>query len=384
MNAFLLCSSRSNSPTSSHRAICIISTLCPSLDWSACLAMDAHMSSSPRCIQAGPHSSQTSPFSFDSNSPPKSVCHDDDDADGMHLLVPSVLSKKGAAVSDSKHSLQEEDEDNVDLDQRRKEEQPPWVSVLLETKFYGPCRAHASLRKNDLNLFCTDHCKKICQYCHNEGHSDRQESCSVLHVSRYMYHDVLLLKEAAIWLDIADVQSYLNNGNRVVYIDRRAQAKSKLAPHSKSCMVCSRTLQDPYRFCSVFCRLAHGNSDTDSSAVIRLPVPVQDPLVLVHSPVRRVAKRTADAGLVCSQSPVRRRDRSSKRHARRSPTGSVPRSPSTPVRPATVVPSCPLTPPLRIDAAIKKHRRKSQPQLSPLSSPPSIILFHQAMQPLNI
>lgn len=78
------------------------------------------------------------------------------------------------------------------------------------------------------------------------------------------------------FLDISDVQSYLNNGNRVVYIDRRAQAKSKLAPHAKACVVCSRTLQEPYRFCSVFCRLAFAK---DPAAAESVPVPEATPLV---------------------------------------------------------------------------------------------------------
>lgn len=77
------------------------------------------------------------------------------------------------------------------------------------------------------------------------------------------------------FLDISDVQSYLNNGNRVVYIDRRAQAKSKLAPHAKACVVCSRTLQEPYRFCSVFCRLAFAK---DPAAAESVPVPEATPL----------------------------------------------------------------------------------------------------------
>eukprot|EP00177_Eucheuma_denticulatum_P004624 GFKZ01008413.1.p1 GENE.GFKZ01008413.1~~GFKZ01008413.1.p1 ORF type:complete len:322 (-),score=43.88 GFKZ01008413.1:620-1525(-) len=160
----------------------------------------------------------------------------------------------------------------------------PWLSTLLSTKFYGPCPHHPSLRKNDLNLFCTTHARKICQYCHQSSHS--APNCTILHVSRYMYHDVLLAKEAAMFLDISDVQSYLNNGNRVVYIDRRAQAKSKLAPHAKACVVCSRTLQEPYRFCSVFCRLAFAK---DPAAAESVPVPEATPLV--NQVVARKAKQ---------------------------------------------------------------------------------------------
>lgn len=168
-----------------------------------------------------------------------------------------------------------------------------WIHALLTTKFYGLCPEHQNLRKNDLNLFCTQHNVKICQYCHAtskvatsgfDGESTSplldssyqcHSTCTVLHVSRYMYHDVLLAREASLLLDLAHVQSYLNNGNRVVYIDRRAQPRSKLAPNAKSCAVCDRTLQDPYKFCSIFCRLAF---DKHPAAVASLPLPDGTPL----------------------------------------------------------------------------------------------------------
>lgn len=124
-----------------------------------------------------------------------------------------------------------------------------------------------------------------------------------------MYHDVLLAKEVNVILDIAHVQSYLNNGNRVVYIDRRAQARSKVAPNAKACAVCDRTLQEPYRFCSIFCRLAF---DKHPAAVDSVPVPdgtplpctqargsksgVGDVVVLGNSKMNDVGVNAADAG----------------------------------------------------------------------------------------
>lgn len=167
-----------------------------------------------------------------------------------------------------------------------------WIRALLTTKFYGVCPKHPNLRKNDLNLFCTQHSVKICQYCHSLNkassscnaesissslncNSQCHSKCTVLHVSRYMYHDVLLAREASLLLDLAHVQSYLNNGNRVVYIDRRAQPRSKLAPNAKACAVCDRTLQEPYKFCSIFCRLAF---DKHPAAVATLPLPDGAPL----------------------------------------------------------------------------------------------------------
>lgn len=241
-----------------------------------------------------------------------------------------------------------------------------WVSALLSTKFYGPCPHHANLRKNDLNLFCTNHAVKICQYCHQANHhrsSPTSPACTVLHVSRYMYHDVLLAKEAASQLDVSDVQSYLNNGNRVVYIDRRAQTKSKLAPHAKSCAVCSRTLQDPYRFCSLFCRLAHAK---DPAAVASVPVP--DALPLLQPAVRKVKKSVSE-----SQSPSKRMERFVKRFDR-STSSAVTQSVSQTPSPSVKM-ECASTPPLQL-VTMKKNRRKGQPYRSPLSTRTSILLFH--------
>lgn len=241
-----------------------------------------------------------------------------------------------------------------------KSSHPSCISALLSTKFYGPCPNHSNLRKNDLNLFCTTHAAKICQYCHQSNHSDNR-ICKILHVSRYMYHDVLLAKEAASLLDVSDVQSYLNNGNRVVYIDRRAQPKSKLAPHAKACAVCSRTLQDPYRFCSVFCRLAHAN---DPAAVSSLPVPDACPLLQQNT-----RKKTQPSSP--SPSHSKRNDRSLKRVDRfRSPT----MSPVTPTRPSLKALSR-MAPALQLTIS-KKSRRKGTPVRSPSLYDGNVHLCH--------
>ncbi|CDF40879.1 unnamed protein product [Chondrus crispus] len=239
-----------------------------------------------------------------------------------------------------------------------------WVSTLLSTKFYGPCPHHANLRKNDLNLFCTRHAQKICQYCHRDNH-DSKPSCTILHVSRYMYHDVLLAKEAAALLDVSDVQSYLNNGNRVVYIDRRAQPKSKLAPHAKACAVCSRTLQDPYRFCSVFCRLAHAN---DPAAVATLPVPDASPLL--HHNIRKTKTVSAPSS---PQPQSKRNERSSKRGER---PNSRAMSPVTPERAHVKSMSRTTAPPLQLRSISKKSRRKGTPVRSPSLHTLEYLLSH--------
>lgn len=241
-----------------------------------------------------------------------------------------------------------------------------WISALLATRFYGPCSKHPNLRKNDLNLFCTTHAVKICQYCLQTSHCDSKSPCTILHVSRYMYHDVLLAKESAPLFDVSEVQSYLNNGNRVVYIDRRAQPKSKLAPHAKACEVCSRTLQDPYRFCSVFCRLAH---EKDPAAVATLPVPDATPLVMQSPRKAKVTPQQAASG------QIRKTDRLVKRCDGETESHTSTPSPRSPNQ-RKVQDTTNLVLPVRTVLTKKKHRRKSYPLRSPQSSPERMALFH--------
>lgn len=204
-----------------------------------------------------------------------------------------------------------------------------WIRALLTTKFYGLCPKHPNLRKNDLNLFCTQHSVKICQYCCHpmnntssacngdstsfNSDTDCHSKCTVLHVSRYMYHDVLLAREASLLLDLAHVQSYLNNGNRVVYIDRRAQPRSKLAPNAKACAVCDRTLQEPYKFCSIFCRLAF---DKHPAAVASLPLPDGTPLPCSNLRKVNTAYSSDAASSKCDRLHERKRGREAKQDGR--------------------------------------------------------------------
>lgn len=180
-----------------------------------------------------------------------------------------------------------------------------------------------------------------------------------------MYHDVLLAKESASLFDVSEVQSYLNNGNRVVYIDRRAQPKSKLAPHAKACEVCSRTLQDPYRFCSVFCQLAH---DKDPAAVATLPVPDAAPLVM-QSPRKVKAPLQLEAS-----GQTRKTDRLLKRCDRETENRSSTSSPRS-LNQRKVQDTTNLVAHIHTVPMKKKHRRKGHPLRSPQSLPEGMALF---------
>ena len=304
-----------------------------------------HQSQSP-----SPYSPLTTPSSYDSEVDAKTTLIPNISNEQTSQLVSPSLSPSSTIFSCDEPLLSNQQDHH-------------WVAKLLSTKFYGPCPNHINLRKNDQNLFCITHSEKICQYCHAASHSAKSNesfrSCSILHVSRYMYHDVLLAREASALLDVGQVQSYLNNGNRVIYIDRRAQPKSKLAPNAKSCAVCSRTLQDPYRFCSLFCRLQHAN---DPAADETVPVPDASPLV--NQTVKKVKKIQDKDHII----PIigRKIEKSTKRMNDKNITNTNKNKNSSPN--SIVMTSTHVLSSNDVNGSTRKHRRKGKPMRSPLAS----------------
>lgn len=45
------------------------------------------------------------------------------------------------------------------------EEKPAWLDALLTDKFFVPCAAHETAKKNEKNIFCLDCCRSICPHC---------------------------------------------------------------------------------------------------------------------------------------------------------------------------------------------------------------------------
>lgn len=117
-------------------------------------------------------------------------------------------------------------------------------------------------RKNELKMFCTETEEKICEGClaDHEGHC-------VVRVCRYMYTDVVPMANLEKQLNVSCVQSYINNGHRVLYLDRTNQQKSKLAQTGTCCRRCGRTLADGFLYCSVRCMLDSTRPEVSSEGV---------------------------------------------------------------------------------------------------------------------
>ncbi|KAH7435573.1 hypothetical protein KP509_06G070000 [Ceratopteris richardii] len=130
---------------------------------------------------------------------------------------------------------------------------PPqrWLSALLAEKFFVPCSRHdsSSNRRNERNCFCLDCGCGICQHCVPTHNSHR-----LLQIRRYVYHDVVRLSDIQKLFDCSQVQAYVINSAKVVFLNERPQPKAT-KQLSNTCKSCQRNLQDSYRYCSVACKV---------------------------------------------------------------------------------------------------------------------------------
>ncbi|KAJ1383691.1 hypothetical protein SESBI_43160 [Sesbania bispinosa] len=96
---------------------------------------------------------------------------------------------------------------------------PRWLQVLLTEKFYNACLIHEGIR-------------------------------------RYMYQDVIRLDDAGKLVDCTSVQHYKTNSAKVVFLNQRPQPRN-FKGSGNFCSTCDRSLQDPYQFCSLSCKINH-------------------------------------------------------------------------------------------------------------------------------
>ncbi|OEL35095.1 hypothetical protein BAE44_0003886 [Dichanthelium oligosanthes] len=138
---------------------------------------------------------------------------------------------------------------------------PEWLETLLTTRFFLACGAHPASPRNECNMFCLD-CRgapppAFCYYCRAHRHASHR----VIQIRRSSYHDVVRVSEVEDILDITGVQTYVINSARVLFLNERPQprgagaAAGKAAASPYNCEICGRALLDPFRFCSLGCKL---------------------------------------------------------------------------------------------------------------------------------
>ncbi|XP_059428472.1 protein RGF1 INDUCIBLE TRANSCRIPTION FACTOR 1 [Corylus avellana] len=126
---------------------------------------------------------------------------------------------------------------------------PRWLEVLLTEKFFNACIFHEDAKKNEKNVYCLNCCISLCPHCLSPHRSHK-----LLQIRRYVYHDVLRLDDAAKLIDCTFVQSYTTNSAKVIFLHQRPQTRN-FKGSGKFCSTCDRSLQDPYLFCSLSCKI---------------------------------------------------------------------------------------------------------------------------------
>jgi hypothetical protein len=128
-------------------------------------------------------------------------------------------------------------------------QKPAWLAALLSEKFFVACSKHSTLKKNERNIFCVDCSDSICQHCHPTHRTHR-----LLQIRRYVYHDVIRLLDVQKLVDCSQVQTYIINSARVVFLNQRPQPRPSKGL-GNACETCERSLQETYRYCSVACKV---------------------------------------------------------------------------------------------------------------------------------
>ena len=128
-----------------------------------------------------------------------------------------------------------------------------------------------------------------------------------LQIRRSSYHDVVRVSEVEDVLDITGVQTYVINSARVLFLNERPQprgagaAAGKAAASPYNCEICGRALLDPFRFCSLGCKvpalfplLLDLLSVFTSSVVLFFLIapPAHPPTCIIHSPMPAGRPRT--------------------------------------------------------------------------------------------
>ncbi|KAI4390033.1 hypothetical protein MLD38_002188 [Melastoma candidum] len=128
---------------------------------------------------------------------------------------------------------------------------PRWLPAFLHVAYFKTCLLHADSHRNECKMFCTN-CMgdPFCFYCSTVSHDGHR----VIQVRKSSYHEVVRASEIQKFIDISGIQTFIINKAKVVFLNERPQPK----PRKKvinACLICHKTLEFPFRFCSIGCKL---------------------------------------------------------------------------------------------------------------------------------
>ncbi|KAL8200838.1 hypothetical protein R6Q57_012177 [Mikania cordata] len=157
------------------------------------------------------------------------------------------------------------------------------LKALLDEKFFNSCLVHEEGKKNEENGFCMDCCFSVCFHCmsHHQAHR-------ILQIRRYMYNDVLRLKDAmkifdcsliqvsfhsvlfmiqVVMVVLSACQWYKTNSEKVVFLRPRKGISLSIRGSRCSCLVCNQSVKSSFVYCSMVCKFSTVAASDDGQSV---------------------------------------------------------------------------------------------------------------------
>ncbi|XP_024019627.1 uncharacterized protein LOC112091075 [Morus notabilis] len=107
-------------------------------------------------------------------------------------------------------------------------------------------------------------------------------------IRRYVYHDVIRLGDAQKLIDCSLVQPYTTNSAKVVFLKQRPiLSRPFRASFGNLCISCDRSLQHPYLFCSLSCKVNHLVALKKETTNNKEQKPIQNCELLLQPPKRQ-------------------------------------------------------------------------------------------------
>ncbi|KAJ3690924.1 hypothetical protein LUZ61_020088 [Rhynchospora tenuis] len=128
---------------------------------------------------------------------------------------------------------------------------PSWLWSLLEKiDFFFPCETHRKSGKKECSLYCLDCTGPALCYACLADHQDHH----VVQIRRSSYYYVVRICDVSKFIDVSDVQPYIVNGAKVVFLDEQLKSRFIDEAVMHTCETCRLSLPDPFQFCSLRCK----------------------------------------------------------------------------------------------------------------------------------